>query len=370
MIRDFINKKTILFIVLGLCCFSYRPNGYSQTLSDQLHFESREHYGFILSHHKHTRYIAEGHFFMQELSAFKETDGQHDWEHIYNFPDIGFSFIATNLGHSTYIGNASGLFPFLNFPLTKKNNFSQSLRVGFGIGLIEKPFDVRTNYKNIMLGSRINNCTNLLYQISWDINRFKVSGGLSFTHFSNGSVKKPNKGINIPTAHVGLAYCLDQELQQTKRREKKKLSDSARYTIDLILMNGIHDAYLTETSHFYTWNISGDISRQISEKSKLGAGLDLFYNGAHKEADSNTSNTLSYMKPGIHIGHELIIARLSFIIQMGVYLYGKDMTEGIAYHRLAWRYSLSDHIKIGLNLKSHYAKAECLEFGIGYTILK
>jgi hypothetical protein len=52
---------------------------------------------------------------------------------------------------------------------------------------------------------------------------------------------------------------------------------------------------------------------------------------------------------------------------MGYYLRDKYKPEDFLYHRVGFRYYLKNGITVNCVLKSHWAKADYAEFGIGYT---
>ena len=130
----------------------------------------RGSYGFIASHKKFTKHIMQSHFSTYEISVGSLTRANSSWGALYNKPEIGIAYWYSNMGQSTYIKQAHGLFPYINFPLNrKKHAISQHLRGGIGIGYISSPFDLNTNYKNIMIGSHINVCANILYELHFAI---------------------------------------------------------------------------------------------------------------------------------------------------------------------------------------------------------
>ena len=52
---------------------------------------------------------------------------------------------------------------------------------------------------------------------------------------------------------------------------------------------------------------------------------------------------------------------------MGIYLKDKYQPEDFLYHRVGMRYVFENGININLVLKSHWARADYTEFGIGYS---
>ncbi|MCY1373005.1 hypothetical protein D9M69_602520 [compost metagenome] len=68
------------------------------------------------------------------------------------------------------------------------------------------------------------------------------------------------------------------------------------------------------------------------------------------------------------MGHELFVNKLSLETQFGYYTYAPlDYLDPI-YQRLGLKYYLMDEIFMGVALKTHAAKAEALEFGIGVRL--
>jgi hypothetical protein len=58
---------------------------------------------------------------------------------------------------------------------------------------------------------------------------------------------------------------------------------------------------------------------------------------------------------------------MNFILGMGVYLRDVYNPDGRLYHRIGMRYHATKHWSANLVLKSHWAKADYVEYGIGYT---
>jgi hypothetical protein len=74
------------------------------------------------------------------------------------------------------------------------------------------------------------------------------------------------------------------------------------------------------------------------------------------------------IRPGIHIGHQLEFSKLTVATQIGYYIYAKDKSDGPIYSRFALRYKLNSKLLLNLALKTHYAKADFIEWGVGYIL--
>jgi hypothetical protein len=56
------------------------------------------------------------------------------------------------------------------------------------------------------------------------------------------------------------------------------------------------------------------------------------------------------------------------LFENGYYLYNRYKDDGNIYSRLCLRYHFSDRYFAVLNLKSHFAKADYWEYGIGMRL--
>lgn len=68
------------------------------------------------------------------------------------------------------------------------------------------------------------------------------------------------------------------------------------------------------------------------------------------------------------IGHELFINKLSLITQLGYYIYYPFDFEGKTYQRVGLKRYFGDKWFVAITLKSHAAKAEAVEFGLGVRL--
>lgn len=74
-------------------------------------------------------------------------------------------------------------------------------------------------------------------------------------------------------------------------------------------------------------------------------------------------------KAGITLDYELLLGRLSIPMEMGFYIPDGFNYDGFFFHRFGWRYKLTDKWRASLTLKTHFAKADYIEWGLGYTFL-
>jgi hypothetical protein len=134
----------------------------------------------------------------------------------------------------------------------------------------------------------------------------------------------------------------------------------------------VKEIYPVNGPEYFAFTLYADRSFQVTRKSSFGAGADVFYDQSDKhnlEEDSGEPvSTAEAMKVGLHGSYELNISRISFTFNMGAYLYAKYTIAGNIYHRIGTRYRFSDRMFACFNLKTHFGKADLVEWGLGYTI--
>ncbi|MDX1701735.1 MAG: hypothetical protein R3250_14000, partial [Melioribacteraceae bacterium] len=84
--------------------------------------------------------------------------------------------------------------------------------------------------------------------------------------------------------------------------------------------------------------------------------------------ESNVKGDEDYRRIGIVAGHELFINRLSLLTQLGYYAYYPYEFEGRTYFRVGLKRYFGEKLFGAVTLKSHGAKAEAVEFGIGIRL--
>ena len=274
-----------------------------------------------------------------------------------------------NTGNKEQLGRAWSVIPYVDFPLQRYHRSLFSLKFGWGIGYVEKTFDDETNYKNIAIGSHLNCALQLQPHYTFSVAKNITAGaGLNITHFSNGSVATPNLGINLLGLSLHAAYA-PGFIKPSAKRTKIRFTPVTRYTV--FASASVKQTYPADGNYYAAFTISGNRAKQISEKIAWGFGADLFYDDATakkilEQDDEVLQHRYESMRAGVHGSCELIVNRFTLSMSMGGYLYSKIKNDGMLYHRFGLRYQTGSNIFLCMNLKSHWAKADFIEWGIGY----
>lgn len=338
-------------------------------------FEPRANYGFLIAHHVEME-IYNSHFPSFEFTIAQASYGKRQWESFYNYPVTGIAYWNAWLGNSRDLGQAHALFPYISFPWAKNEKSELNFRLGAGLAYLTKRFDRLENYKYTAIGSHLNAAVNLMIEYRWKpLHHLQLSAGVQLMHFSNGSVKTPNFGLNIPSVSGGIAFRLNKENNYIRRRLRPDLTMFEFDGRDYIEVKAGTTLAIKETGdtdgkryNIYAGFISA--SKSLGYKHKLGLCFDLSWDGsdallvAHSNTEPYKKSELT--KPGLSAAYELVLARTSFAFNLGAYLGGKDKSEGMTYYKAGIHYLITKNLFANLTLKTHFARADFVGLGIGY----
>ena len=363
------DASPITFSINGLGQFQHK------LFSSNMIFEGKFHYGFIYAQHLEME-LFNAHFPAFEFTIQQLTYGKQRWERDYNYPIIGMTFLYSGLGNNPSLGQAYALMPFINFPLYKKRDFTVGFRLALGLGYLTKPFDRISNYKNLAIGSHYNAAVNLMFEARYRINYYlSVTGGISLQHFSNGSLKLPNYGLNIPLLNLGVAYRpfkankdIGDRFYAPTDPYEAIIYKTMEFNIGALL--GYKNMKAVYGKNFMVFHLYENTFFRLSKKSKAGFGVDFSYDASQVrllESNGDTvSNKLSVIRPGINGAYQLVLSRVGFIFNLGVYLAGKEKSNGPLYEKFAFQYNFSKDFYATMMLKVHWGRADYIGWGVGY----
>ncbi|MGB0881631.1 MAG: acyloxyacyl hydrolase [Vicingaceae bacterium] len=327
------------------------------------------HQGAILPHRKMVSEIVGKATKSLELSFYKNTFGKKAWQQLHNYPRLGISAIVMDLGNEQELGNGYGLFSFIELPSNHHRKISWNMKLGFGLGYIEKPFNRETNYKNVAIGSRFNA---IIYaNSSWSLRiteAVKFSAGLSVVHFSNASSSRPNLGINIFSLNSGFSYDFGEKepflVQKVEKRARKWIR-SVRASF------GVKEIPPADGPKYFVSAYSFGMMKPRAPKSSFGFSVDLFYNTSLSQAivddSSSTSGSIDNVRAGVGGVYAFDFGKISLAVELGGYVFSKYKKQGNIYSRLFTKFNATDKLFFTVGLKTHYFVADFPEFGIGFN---
>lgn len=368
--RGLLTATLILLLSAEVFCESDH-----KLFNQNLYIEAKAYYGFLYAHHLELeRYNS--HFPAFEVSIQQLTFGKHEWERAFNYPILGLSLWYSGLGGFSEVGSAIAIMPYIDFPLYKKEPFCFNFRFALGAGYLTKRFDRIDNYKNLAIGSHLNAAVNMMFEARYRINTYlTISAGICLQHFSNGSLKEPNYGLNAPMACLGLAF--------KPARENKNITDrfypptepySAILTHAIEFNFGAAIGYKNMKQvfgeNYFVYHIYENTFYRVSRKSKWGIGFDLSYDPSHidilERKGTAVENKLNIIRPGINAAYMLVLSRIGFIFNLGYYLGGQERSNGPLYQKVSIQYAFSKNFFANVMLKVHFGRADYIGWGLGY----
>ena len=205
---------------------------------------------------------------------------------------------------------------------------------------------------------------------------FGIQGGLSLIHYSNANVKAPNTSINTIAFNVGVTYNLAEiEKEYIENLDEEKFTEPIRFNI--AFRSGINQSDVIGSGQFPFYILSAYADKRLSHTSAVQFGVDAFFSNFLKELiyyqsvsfpEENVSGDEDYKRVGLFVGHELFINRMSIETQLGYYVYYPFDFEGRTYIRIGLKRYFRNKFFAAVTLKSHGAKAEAVELGIGVRL--
>ncbi|MFM7015254.1 MAG: acyloxyacyl hydrolase [Bacteroidota bacterium] len=323
--------------------------------------------GFIVAHRPSVVHVLQKHSRSFELDYTYKTSRKKGWEELYNFPEIGIGYQYFDLGNPQELGTAQGLFGLIKFGLLERKKAILKVHLGLGIGYISRPFNLIDNYKNLLAGSHLNATitSGLEYCIKIS-EKTNFITGINLTHYSNGGSKVPNMGINLAALNLGIKY----HFFPTINEPKDTFSIIRKQSFEMVSAVGFKQIYPPSSPNYVVGIFTADYIWPVKNKSMITAGADAFIDKSHKAyllRDSIiTKGAEGYLRSGIHFGYGLQVGKCSGILQTGYYFYNPFDIDGHIYSILSFRYHINEHVFACFNLKSHYARADYFQYGIGY----
>jgi hypothetical protein len=290
---------------------------------------------------------------------------------IYRKPKLGLGISLVNF-HNEEIGKPITIFGFTEIPITRPDaRWYFSYGVGAGLGIGFHHYDKEGNPGNIAVGSSVNAYLEANfhagYWLSQDVLLTAVTG---YRHYSNGSTKQPNAGINIIPVQLSLKY------QTRKFRYDSQTTPLPRYQKNFAysIYNSVGMKQLQINGPMVFKNLTGfNVGYQFSYKYRAALGFDINYtSGGNERVSGGGSSFSKHFSYGPYAGWEWFFTdRIYVPVYFGVYLhrnYENDETNQF-FQRLGIRYLFlrSKQLSAGVGLKTHFGQADFVEFNLGYT---
>lgn len=359
-------RRNLLKFLLVLCAFQ----GFSQNnWSVSAHY----HQGAILPHSKNIYHLITDKPTGMLLSVNHRTRGDKEWQHTYRFPDLGFSLHTQN-SHNEILGDIYGLYAHYNFYFLNRR---LQLRIAQGAAYATNPYDKETNFRNIAYGSKWMPST--YFMIGYDQpriwNNLGLNAGLLFVHHSNATIKSPNTSTNTVGLGLGLTYHFSEEDVITRPSFFSNHPQKMRY--NLLFRTGVNESHIVGMGQKPFYHIAAIAEKPLNNYGAVQLGVEVFLSNSLKELipflatsfpEAGIDKDTDWKRIGAFVGYEWYLNRLTAEGNIGYYLHDEYKENGSLYQRLGLRYYITPEIFGIMSLKTHFAKAEAFEIGVGYKL--
>lgn len=126
------------------------------------------------------------------------------------YQGIGLSYF--DFGDDRQLGKPVSIYLFQGANIVQFNpRLSLNYEWNFGLSFGWKPYDSYENMYNKVIGSKANAYLNTNFYLNWSVSpQLDLTTGIALSHFSNGSTKFPNAGLNTIGLKVGMVYNINR----------------------------------------------------------------------------------------------------------------------------------------------------------------
>ena len=312
-----------------------------------------------------------------------KTYGKKDWHEWQGYPVLGLNFGYYNLGDKEVLGEAFSFFPNVTVRLFGNDKLNMNFMFGSGIAFLNKHFDYLENPTNNSIGSTINNISSFQFNGRLILsNRLSVLAGFGLTHFSNGTSKLPNLGINLTGINLGVQYVPNPIQKDQYIKAPSGPTPDKKFGLSTHIGLAFVERTIPGGPKYpiYIASLAGTYA--FSKVNRFAIGVDYENNksdyyfylnsvGVNTEAEAKTFSTHWLL----FIADEFFFWPYSFVLQAGTYVDG-DPLYPISYFftKLSFRYYLppfagkEPRIYLAIHLKAHKFNAQYISWGLGATL--
>jgi hypothetical protein len=329
-------------------------------------FSLKPHYGFIIIHSKDIVAVKESYPKGLMLEVFKYNTGNDIYSQCACSARTGLSLAYWDYDNPDILGRGIDLSVFLEPVFQINKNTSFSFKGAAGVSYLNKPYDPLTNPNNLSYSTRFsfNLATGVHLNIALS-SQIQLQMAGNYNHISNGGIKEPNKGINYPTASLGVLYFTQKPgtRQQVRAIPEENIERSDRLSIHVSGTNK-----QVELKRYYPIaGIALQYMKTVSRLNAAGIEFDWVWHGANDHIARRSGINGNAVSFGVGAGNEFILGKFLFQQYFGVYLKKSIVETRDIYQRYGLSYKAGKHFRPGVGLRAHGHVADFLDLRVGWN---
>jgi hypothetical protein len=333
-------------------------------------FGTKGHYGFIIPHSASIEELSHTNPFGFELNINRLNNRLKDWKQCNCYSKTGLAISYIDFANPVVLGGAANLLIYVEPFITYRPKLFFTVRLGSGISYITKVYDEKDNPANLFFSTPIS------FPLFIDLNaKFKLNQKLnivlsgSYNHISNGGYRQPNKGMNFPTATLGMEYTPNAVELSKPLKAPDTIQRNPHIELNSLYTVKVHsktDSFAEKTCHIF--GLSARVTRKVSRFNAVSAGMEWIADGYRRESIRRDRLGLDYNSVAITAGHDLLVGNFAFVIQLGYYIYAPYKAMDDVYEKYDLQYRFNKRLYAGVFLKAHRHVAELMGLSVGVVL--
>lgn len=297
---------------------------------------------------------------------------RQEWPKIVNAKAINVGFIYNNfqgmeVGGVTF-GESYGVQSQVEIGLIEKENFNLRAVPGIGLGYMTKTtFTDETFY---IFGTHINGLFTADLKANYRFNNhLGVFASIGFTHYSNGSFKIPNAGINTLNATLGLTYRPNPTKVSSKDSLITTKDEVKTNATEWIVGVGRRGRY-KEHKGFFRMGFYGGYTHFFNSVLGIRAGIDAVYYDqvydpkVYEDTIPYWGRSYDHWRWGLSVGGEAKMNKVGIVANLGYYLHLDSPTHQKLYWNTSVKYYLQPQWGVQIMLNAHKFQADFVNWGL------
>lgn len=338
---------------------------YHQALS-QTGFGLQQEFGFVWAHRGGLHHLVTAHLVKTQLDVMPKWMQLQAVSEAYPNSLTGISVGWLDYRNPTlgYMVPVTGFFE--NRFGGPKIYFNYRIAAGFSIG--NRKFILENNVANSAISSNVNMAAQATLALNYKFtSEWQAKTGLSLQHYSNGSIRQPNMGLNLPTAILSITY-----LPEWKKPEQPKpIPSTKKWMIQSGAGLGFKRMAYQPQTLYSLWFFHGWLGYRQGQKSTWWFGIDAVRNSSlvqHKINFKEYANRNSIWQTAMVAGHEWHVGKASLLTQLGYTLTNAfPLVEERLFQRYGVRFKVYKSYQAGLLLKAYRGRADSFEWHMAYS---
>jgi hypothetical protein len=358
------NRYILLIILFQTVSFDISGNDNRSPVYIGL----RSNYGFIIPHAEKIRSISDSNPRGLEFNFGWHHTGDDAWQYCFCYPRTGLMLSWISFDNPEILGNAFMATPYIEPFFSAGSALSASVKTGIGLAWLDNIYDPVTNPQNHFYSTSLSFHLFMNFGLNWRLNdRLTLILSGYYNHISNGGNSQPNRGINFPTASLGIDYYFPAPDFPVRSREDYRPEEKKASSVRLSAFYTWKEISKEDRRQYPVYGFSPKYSYLFGRLSAVSAGFEFVSDGSLRERiRMHELPGSDHRRFSVFAGHELLIGKFNFFQEAGVYLYAPYTPKDRVYQRYGLEYFIFEYLSAGLSFKAHRHVADFLDFRVTY----